>query len=54
VMERGQIAEVGSHDELLKNAQGIYTHLHALQHGQSERAGAKAAPAARPDNRVAA
>lgn len=33
VMERGQIVEVGSHDELLRNTQGIYAHLHGLQQG---------------------
>ncbi|MBY0579096.1 MAG: type I secretion system permease/ATPase [Burkholderiales bacterium] len=33
VMERGQIAEIGSHDELLQNPQGIYTHLYQLQSG---------------------
>ena len=33
VMERGQIAEVGNHEELLRNPRGIYTHLHGLQHG---------------------
>ena len=33
VMERGQVAEVGSHEELLRNPRGIYTHLHGLQHG---------------------
>jgi ATP-binding cassette, subfamily B, bacterial HlyB/CyaB len=33
VVERGQIAEVGSHDELLRNPDGIYTHLHQLQMG---------------------
>ena len=33
VMERGQIAEIGSHDELLQNPQGIYTHLYQLQLG---------------------
>jgi subfamily B ATP-binding cassette protein HlyB/CyaB len=31
VMERGQIAECGSHDELLKNREGIYNHLYHLQ-----------------------
>jgi len=31
VMERGQIAEIGSHDELLQNPDGIYTHLFQLQ-----------------------
>ncbi|XHO07462.1 Toxin RTX-I translocation ATP-binding protein (plasmid) [Ralstonia syzygii] len=33
VMERGQVAEMGSHDQLLQNPQGIYTHLYALQQG---------------------
>jgi ABC-type multidrug transport system ATPase subunit len=39
VMERGQIAEIGSHSELLQNAGGIYSHLHALQHGTTEHVG---------------
>jgi subfamily B ATP-binding cassette protein HlyB/CyaB len=33
VMERGQIAEIGSHDELVRNPQGIYRHLYDLQIG---------------------
>ncbi|HWW04231.1 type I secretion system permease/ATPase [Collimonas sp.] len=33
VMERGQIAEIGSHDELLRNPDGIYHHLYQLQQG---------------------
>lgn len=33
VMERGQIVEVGSHDQLVQNAQGIYHHLYRLQQG---------------------
>lgn len=33
VMERGQIFEVGSHEELLQNPQGIYHHLYQLQLG---------------------
>jgi len=33
VVERGQIAEIGSHDELLQNPDGIYTHLYNLQSG---------------------
>lgn len=35
VMERGQIAEMGSHDELKSLPEGIYAHLYALQAGQS-------------------
>jgi subfamily B ATP-binding cassette protein HlyB/CyaB len=34
-MERGQIVETGSHDELLQNPKGIYTHLYQLQQGGS-------------------
>jgi subfamily B ATP-binding cassette protein HlyB/CyaB len=33
VMERGRIHEAGRHDELLRRPQGLYAHLHALQHG---------------------
>jgi ABC-type multidrug transport system fused ATPase/permease subunit len=33
VLERGQIAEVGNHRQLLANAQGIYSLLHRLQNG---------------------
>lgn len=33
VMERGQIAEIGSHDELVRNPLGIYSHLYRLQQG---------------------
>jgi subfamily B ATP-binding cassette protein HlyB/CyaB len=33
VMERGQITEAGSHEELLRVPNGIYAHLHALQQG---------------------
>ncbi len=36
VMERGQIAETGSHSDLVSRADGIYAHLHALQHGISK------------------
>ncbi|WP_431262738.1 type I secretion system permease/ATPase [Roseateles chitinivorans] len=36
VMERGEIAEFGTHQELLADPQGIYTHLNALQHGARE------------------
>ncbi len=33
VMERGQIAEIGTHHELIHHPQGIYAHLYALQQG---------------------
>ena len=33
VMERGQIAESGRHEELVKRPRGIYAHLHGLQVG---------------------
>jgi subfamily B ATP-binding cassette protein HlyB/CyaB len=36
VMERGQIAEQGSHAELLRNPTGIYNHLYQLQLGNQE------------------
>ncbi|MES2831505.1 MAG: type I secretion system permease/ATPase [Pseudomonadota bacterium] len=35
VMDRGQIAEMGTHEALLKNPQGIYRHLSQLQSGQN-------------------
>lgn len=35
VMERGQIAEVGNHDELLEQPDGIYAHIYSLQQGTS-------------------
>jgi ATP-binding cassette, subfamily B, bacterial HlyB/CyaB len=35
VMEKGQIVESGDHEELLKNPDGIYTHLYQLQQGGS-------------------
>jgi len=37
VMERGHIVECGSHDELLQNTQGIYSHLYHLQTTQQHR-----------------
>lgn len=36
VMERGQIAEQGSHAELLQNPDGIYNHLYQLQLGNQD------------------
>jgi subfamily B ATP-binding cassette protein HlyB/CyaB len=38
VMERGQIAEHGRHDELLRNPDGIYSHLYNLQRVGQRRA----------------
>ena len=38
VMERGQIAETGSHEELLRNPNGIYSHLYSLQTAQRQTA----------------
>ena len=35
VIEKGQIAEVGTHNELIKQEGGIYAHLYALQLGQA-------------------
>lgn len=37
VLERGQVAEIGSHEELLGNPQGIYAHLWRLQMGSHAR-----------------
>lgn len=33
VVERGQVAEVGTHEDLIKQPEGIYAHLYALQQG---------------------
>ena len=33
VMDKGQIIEIGTHDQLLANVKGIYHHLHHLQGG---------------------
>ena len=38
VMDRGQIVEVGSHELLLQNPDGIYSHLYRLQQGGSSMA----------------
>ena len=32
-MDKGQIVETGSHDELLKKPNGYYAYLHSLQQG---------------------
>lgn len=36
VLERGQIAEIGSHAQLLAKPKGIYRHLYQLQQGSQE------------------
>jgi subfamily B ATP-binding cassette protein HlyB/CyaB len=43
VLERGQIVEIGRHEELLRKPQGIYAHLYQLQLGH--RPDVKSAPA---------
>ena len=45
VMERGQIAQVGSHEELLRDPQGIYSHLFHLQTAQRQQPGEHGAAA---------
>lgn len=35
VLERGQIVEIGSHEQLVLRSGGMYAHLHALQHGRA-------------------
>lgn len=38
VMDRGQIAEVGTHNDLIQQESGIYAHFYALQLGQAAEA----------------
>ena len=33
VMERGQVSEIGTHDQLIQNPMGVYTHLWSIQAG---------------------
>jgi hypothetical protein len=35
-MERGQVSEIGDHASLLRNPQGIYSHLYRLQSGTAQ------------------
>ncbi|WDR87526.1 type I secretion system permease/ATPase [Burkholderia ambifaria] len=41
VMDRGQIVEIGTHDELLRIQNGIYAHLYSLQQGSRDVAEAR-------------
>ena len=33
VMERGQVSEIGTHEQLIRNPMGVYTHLWSIQAG---------------------
>ena len=44
VIDKGEIVEVGSHHELLRNPNGIYTHLHSLQQGPDDASAQRFAP----------
>ncbi len=50
VMDRGRVVEAGSHDELLRQARGLYAHLWAMQSGSPGRLpeGAEGATTAEP------
>jgi len=48
VLERGQINEIGTHDELIRNPKGIYAHLYQLQLGDQRSRHAYDAMAAVP------
>jgi subfamily B ATP-binding cassette protein HlyB/CyaB len=50
-MERGQIAEIGTHADLLKNPQGIYRHLYQLQLGNQSDASSDSLAAPESDRR---
>ncbi len=47
VIERGRIAEIGRHEELLRNPDGIYTHLYQLQHVERDSGGSSLSPESR-------
>jgi hypothetical protein len=45
-LERGRVAEIGRHDELLANPESVYAKLYALQAFEREPEQEPAAPAA--------
>ena len=47
VIDKGEIVEAGTHNELLRNPKGIYTHLHSLQQGPDEASAQRVAPGQR-------
>jgi subfamily B ATP-binding cassette protein MsbA len=47
VMERGRIAEVGRHDELIARPGGVYARLHQMQLIEPKKSGVAAGPAGR-------
>ena len=47
VMERGRIAEIGRHDELIARPQGVYARLHQMQLIEPRRSGVTAAQTGR-------
>ena len=47
VMERGRIAEIGRHDELIARPGGVYARLHQMQLIEPKRAGVAAGQAGR-------
>jgi subfamily B ATP-binding cassette protein MsbA len=47
VMERGRIAEMGRHDELIARANGVYARLHQMQLIEPKKSGVAAGPTGR-------
>jgi subfamily B ATP-binding cassette protein HlyB/CyaB len=47
VIDKGEIVEVGTHHELLRNPNGIYTNLHSLQQGPDDASAQRFAPGQR-------
>jgi subfamily B ATP-binding cassette protein MsbA len=51
VMERGRIAEIGRHDELIARSGGVYARLHQMQLIEPKKSGVAAGPAGREASR---